>query len=386
MFKAATVLLKEPFSLNSGRKFAEALVQKLGKQPDACWLYCSPELGMEDLLAGICAVIETPNLIGCTTDGEISDMGLTSGSAVLGGFFSDRIACRVVSAENIDKDGEQVGKELAAKLPESVQYIQLLSDGLTGNGCALLRGMVSVLGEAVPIVGGTAGDAGKFIQTWQFIGNRVLTNSAVAIGFTGEFKASEGIQAGWSPVGLPKKVTRAAGNILYELNGESALEVFKRFLGKHAEGLPAVGVEYPLGIIRQCTDGVDANYYQLRATMSVDHDDGSLRFAGEIPEGSMVHLTCGDISSILEATRKAVAIAREGLGGTPPGMVFYYGCMARKKVLGLRTKDEYALIRKGFGRDVPILGFYTYGEFCRVGCGGPCLLHNETAVVSVIGC
>jgi hypothetical protein len=67
-------------------------------------------------------------------------------------------------------------------------------------------------------------------------------------------------------------------------------------------------------------------------------------------------------------------------------MVFYYGCMARKKILGLRTKEEYALIRKGFGRDVPILGFYTYGEFCRVGCGGPCLLHNETAVVSVIGC
>ena len=386
MFKAATVLLKEPFSLNSGRNFAEALVQKLGKQPDACWLYCSPELGMEDLLAGICAVIETPNLIGCTTDGEISDMGLTSGSAVLGGFFSDRIACRVVSTENIDKDGEQAGKELAAKLPESEQYIQLLSDGLTGNGCALLRGMVSVLGEAVPIVGGTAGDAAKFIQTWQFAGNRVLTNSAVAIGFTGEFKASEGIQAGWSPVGLPKKVTRASGNILYELNGESALKVFKRFLGKHAEGLPAVGVEYPLGIIRRCTDGIDDNYYQLRATMSVNRDDGSLRFAGDIPEGSMVHLTCGDISSILEATRKAVAIAREGLGDTSPGMVFYYGCMARKKVLGLRTKDEYALIREGFGRDVPILGFYTYGEFCRVGCGGPCLLHNETAVVSVIGC
>ncbi len=385
MFRAATVLSKEPFSLNSGRVFAESLVQKLGNQPDACWLYCSPEPGMEDLLSGICSVIETPNLIGCTTDGEISDMGMTSGSAVLGGVFSDRIECCVVSSENIDRDGEQAGKELAAKLPESVQYIQLLSDGLTGNGCALLRGVLSVLGEAVPIVGGTAGDAGKFIQTWQFAGNRVLTNSAVAIGFTGEFKVSEGIQSGWSPVGLPKKVTRASGNILYELNGESALKVFERFLGKHAAGLPAVGVEYPLGIIRQCADGTDDNYYQLRATMSINRKDGSLGFSGEIPEGSMVHLTCGDISSTLDATRKAVIIAREGLGDTSPGMVFYYGCMARKKVLGRRITDEYALIREGFGRDVPIVGFYTYGEYCRVACGGPCLLHNETAVVSVIG-
>ncbi len=386
MFKAATVLLKDAFSLQSGRNLAESLIQKLGRQPDVCWLYCAPEPGMEDLLAGICSEITTEKLIGCTTDGEMSDMGLTSGSAVLGGFFSDRINACVVSSENIDRDEEQAGKEVAAKLPDSVQYVQILSDGLTGNGCALLRGMISVLGEDVPIIGGTAGDAGKFIQTWQFAGNRVLTNAVVAIGFTGEFKASEGIQAGWSPVGLPKKVTRASGNILYELNGESALKVFKRFLGKHAEGLPAVGVEYPLGIIRRCTDGNDENYYQLRATMSVNHEEGSLRFAGEIPEGSMVHLTCGDISSILDATRKAVAIAREGMGDTPPGMVFYYGCMARKKVLGLRTKDEYALIREGFGRNVPILGFYTYGEYCRVGCGGPCLLHNETAVVSVIGC
>jgi len=386
MFKAATVLLKEPFTVSSGRSFAGALVEKLGQQPDACWLFCAPEPGMEDLLAGICSVIETPHLIGCTTDGEISDMGLTSGSAVLGGFFSDKIDACVVSSENIDGNEEQAGKELAAKLSGSVRYVQLLSDGLTGNGCALLRGMISVLGDDIPIIGGTAGDAGKFIQTWQFVGNRVLTNAVVAIGFSGEFKASEGIQAGWSPVGLPKKVTRASGNTLYELNGESALKVFKRFLGKHAEALPAVGVEYPLGIIRRCTEGNDENYYQLRATMSVNNEDGSLRFAGEIPEGSMVHLTCGDISSILEATRKAVAIAREGMGDTPSGMVFYYGCMARKKVLGLRTKDEYALIREGFGRDVPILGFYTYGEYCRVGCGGPCLLHNETAVVAVIGC
>jgi hypothetical protein len=386
MFKAATVLSKEPFSIDSGRNFAEVLIQKLGRQPDGCWLYCSPEPGMEELLAGICSIIETPNLIGCTTDGEISDMGLTSGSAVLGGFFSDHIECCVVSSENIDRNSEQAGKDLARKLPDSVKYIQLLSDGLTGNGCALLRGIFSVLEEGVSVVGGTAGDAGQFLQTWQFAGNRVLTNSAVALGFMGEFKVSEGIQAGWSPIGLPKKVTRASGNILYELNGEPALEVFKRFLGKHAVGLPAVGVEYPLGIISRCADGSEDDYYLLRATMSVNHDDGSLGFAGEIPEGSMVQLTCGDISSILEATRKAVAIAREGLGDTPPGMVFYFGCNARKTVLGLRTKEEYALIREGFGRDVPILGFYTYGEFCRVGCGGPCLLHNETAVVSVLGC
>lgn len=386
MFKATNVLSKDPFSFKSGQSFAESLIKKLGHQPTACWLYCSPNQGLEELVEGICSVIKTPHLIGCTTDGEVSDIGLTSGSAVLGALYSDVIECCVVSVENIEKAGEQAGRELAEKLPESVHYIQLFSDGLTGNGSALLRGMYSVLESSVPIVGGTAGDAGKFIQTWQIAGNRVLTNSAVAIGFTGEFTVSDGVQTGWSPIGLPKKVTRASGNILYELNGESALKVFERFLGKHATELPEVGVEYPLGIMSQCPGTDKEDYYLLRATMNVDRDEGSLTFAGEIPEGAMVYLTCGDISSILNATGEAVSIAREGLGKTTPGMVFFFGCNARKRVLGLRTEDEFALVREGFGDDVPILGFYTYGEYCRSVCGGPCQLHNETAVVSVIGC
>lgn len=364
----------------------EALLKKLGHSPSACWLFCSPEQGFEQLLAGIRAAIGTPNLVGCTTDGEISDMGYTARSAVLGGFCSERIECCVVSVENIEEDGEKAGRELAAKLPESVQYIQLFSDGLTGNGCAILRGMSSILNDDVRIAGGTAGDAGMFRQTWQFAGDRVLTNAAVAIGMMGDVIFSEGIQSGWAPVGLPKKVTRASGNILYELNGESALKVYERFLGKHARELPEVGVEYPLGIVGPCPDGTGEDYCLLRATTSVNREDGSLRFAGEIPEGSMVYMTCGDISSILDATRKAAKTAREGLAGASPRMIFFYSCMARKILLGLRINEEFQRIREEFGRDVPIIGFYSYGEYCRVGCRGPCQLNNETAVVLVLGC
>jgi hypothetical protein len=386
MFTAATVTSKEIFSKNTGKNMGESLIRKLGRTPTACWLFCSPEQGFEHLLAGIYSVIDTPNLVGCTTDGEISDMGYSSRSAVLGGICSDKIECCVVSSENIDSDGEQAGRKLAGKFPTEVQCIQLFSDGLTGNGCALLRGMSSVLDESVRITGGTAGDAGMFRQTWQFAGNRVLTNSAVAIGITGDIKISEGMGSGWVPVGLPKKVTRAKENTLYELNGESALKVYERFLGKHAQGLPEVGVEYPLGIVGPSPDGTDDNYYLLRATTSVNRNNGSLRFAGEIPEGSMVYMTCGDISSILDATKKAAKIAKEGLGDTPPRMVFFYSCMARKILLGLRINEEFALLREEFGCDVPIMGFYTYGEYCRVGCSGPCLLNNETAVVLVLGC
>jgi hypothetical protein len=118
----------------------------------------------------------------------------------------------------------------------------------------------------------------------------------------------------------------------------------------------------------------------------VNREEGSIRFAGEIPEGAKVYLTCGDRASILDATEKAARMAIKDLGNTPqPALVFFYSCMARKTVLGQRTKEEIERVCSYFDASVPVLGFYTYGEYCRVNRHGPSLLHNETATLSVIG-
>lgn len=362
-----------------------ALINKLGQKPNACWLFCSPREGLEDLLAGIQDAVDTANLAGCTTDGEISGAGLSSGSAVLAGIVTDRIDFHLSVAENLSQGSESVGKKLARGLPESTLYVQLFSDGITGNGCAILQGISSVLGENLPVSGGTAGDDGKFKRTWQFAGKKILTDAAVAIGFSGDFKLGTGVRSGWMPIGLAIKVTRASGNILYELNGEPALKVFERFLGKHANKLPEIGVEYPLGLVGRWGDVGEEDYCLLRATMSVNRKEGSISFAGEIPEGAMVNLTCGDISSVLQASKKAAQLAMTDLGDAKAAMIFCYSCMARKIVLGRRTREEIELIREVISPELPIVGFYTYGEYSRVKRNGPSFLHNETATVSVIG-
>ncbi|MGD0826478.1 MAG: FIST N-terminal domain-containing protein [Desulfobaccales bacterium] len=385
MFKAATVTLKNRFSRDMGRRLGKALVEKLGDFPQACWLFCSPQTGQRELLKGIVSAVRTHTLVGCTTDGEISSEGFSTGSAVLGGIASDQIDFQVACATNLGQDSEKAGQELARAFSPGTSYLQLFSDGLTGNGCALLRGMAGVLGRQTPIAGGTAGDGGEFVRTRQYIGDQVLTDAAVAIGLSGNFQVGTGVRSGWSPLGIAKRVTRASGNVLYELGGQPALEVYERFLGKHAERLPAVGVEYPMGLVDDSGYCGGGEYHLLRATMSVNREDGSISFAGEIPEGAMVRMTCGDTDAILEATGRAVELAQEDLGGRSPVMAFFYSCMARRIVLGRRTKEEIEHIRQKVGREIPILGFYTYGEYCRVSPGGPSFLHNETATVSLIG-
>ena len=125
-----------------------------------------------------------------------------------GGIASDQIGFEMAAAHDIHRNSEQAGRDLAAAFSDSVHYVQLFSDGVTGNGSAILRGMASAFDRNVSVSGGTSGDGGKFVKTWQFMGNRVFSGSAVAIGFSGDFKLGTGVQSGWSPIGLPKKATR----------------------------------------------------------------------------------------------------------------------------------------------------------------------------------
>jgi len=385
MFKAATVQLKAPFSENKGRRLGEELIGKLDRKPDVCWFFCSAQRDVKNLLKGINDAVDTDNLIGCTTAGEISNDGFSSESAVLSGIVTDCIDFHLSVAENLSQDSEGAGRKLAQGLPKPTRHLQLFSDGITGNGSAILRGVSSVLGEEIPVSGGTAGDAGRFVRTWLFAGREMLTDAAVAVGFSGDFQLGTGVRSGWTPIGLSKKVTRASGNKLYELNGEPALKVYERFLGKHAHKLPEIGVEYPLGLVGRWGDVGEEDYYLLRATMSVNRKEGSISFAGEIPEGAMVNLTCGDISSVLQASKKAAQLAMTDLGDARAVMIFCYSCMARKIVLGRRIREEIELVREAIDPELPVVGFYTYGEYSRMRCNSPSFLHNETATVSVIG-
>lgn len=386
MIQAATVKLQDTFSRKKGQCMGEALVNQLGRLPDACWLFCAPAQDLNALVQGVYEAIGQRPLIGCTTDGEISNSGFSTGSAVLGGLVTDQLVFEMAAVQGIGRDSEQAGRDLASAFSDAVRYVQLFSDGVTGNGSAILRGMASFFAADVPVSGGTAGDGGHFLQTWQFQGDRVFSDAAVAIGFSGNLKLGTGVKSGWTPIGLPKKVTRATGNVLYELNGESALSVYERFLGRHAHKLPAVGVEYPLGLVDPHAGSDGSDNLLLRATMSVDRQAGTIRFAGEVPEGSMVYLTCGDRSAILAATEKATCLAIEDLGaGTQPALVFFYSCMARKALLGGRAREEIDRVRAHIPPEVPVLGFYTYGEYCRPGPQRPSVLHNETATLAVIG-
>jgi hypothetical protein len=245
------------------------------------------------------------------------------------------------------------------------------------------------MGDDIKIAGGTAGDGGDFKRTYQYIGNKVLTDSIVAVAFQGQFGLGTGTACGWFPVGIAKKVTRSVGNVVYELDGQPALQAYEKFLGKYAERLPAVGVEYPLVLLDTDSETEEEGYYLCRATVGVDRKAGAIIFAGDVPEGCLVKMTIGNDGDIIQAAKKAALSAMGKLRRNDPDLkpqaIFLYSCMARKIVLGTRTDEEIRAVRQVVGRDVPIIGFYTYGEYAPLGEGECSRFHNETATLSIIG-
>lgn len=382
------------FSVNvdaflAGKEAASEVLVHLPEQPQIVWVFGAISYDQRALIRGVKSVLPETIIIGCTTDGEISNQGLTVDSVVLLGLISDQLEFTTAIVRDLGKNSFEAGKKLAEQFNgEPTEYIQIFSDGLTGNGSEIIKGIQSVLGINVKIAGGTAGDGSLFQKTYQYFNDEILTDALIGVAFVGEFKFGTGVQSGWTTIGMAKQVTKAEKNVLYELDGKPALEVYEKFLGQNASLLPAVGVEYPLGLLGPSGDVDEDDYYLCRATMGVDRVKGTVTFAGDIPEGAFVKMTMGSESDILQAVQKAASQALErlknGNASVKPAAVFFYSCMARKIVLGSRTNEEISAIKKIVGDDVPIIGFYSYGEYAPAGKEMNSHLHNETATLTLI--
>jgi hypothetical protein len=326
-------------------------------------------------------------IVGCTTDGEIAN-GLAVDSVSLMVIASNDVRAKSVVIEDLRSGSFEAAQQAAKALAAAdARALVLLPDGLAGNGTAIIRGAQSVLGPDFVIGGGTAGDRGRFVKTYQLHGGRVYSGSLVALMFYGpaSLEVGYGVQSGWQPIGVAKVVTRAVGNVVYEIDGKSALDFYKTFLGDRASQLPAIGVEYPFalvdesGRVGQSSTAGGEEYLLLRAPMNVNHADGSITFAGEIPQGAKVKMTRAKSDAVIDASRDAAQRASKSLSG-PADAVMFFSCMARRLVLGRRTSREIEVAREIFGADVPMIGFYTYGEIGNCGDVAPtCRFHNETA-------
>lgn len=390
---------REKNSKLAGIEAAQAAMAFLqGQGPDVALVFASQRLEYHELLDGIHSVTGDVPMAGGTTAGEISTQGLGSETIVLCLMKSRSLSFRTAYASDMRKDEEACGRHLAMNIIQNedvskAKSLIIFPDGMGGDGVSLLKGIQSVLGSDFEIVGGFLGDDGRFSETFQFFDGKCYRGDRVTglmISGSDDYVTSTGVRSGFESIGGKIYCTKARKNVVEKFENARALDLYKDLLGEElSRRLPEICLEYPFGLIDSKATIGKQEYFQLRCGLSVNEADGSITLAGSIPEGSAITLTTASRADIINGARQAAVQAKEGLFGASPRLILMFSCIGRKLVLGRRTPEEIETVQQVFGKDVPIIGFYTYGEI------GPldkhhselqaARFHNETVVLWVLG-
>ena len=318
---------------------------------------------------------------GCSTAGEISVQGVEDGTLVVTALHFDHTRVFQVSTVlgSMD-DSFAAGRRLASSLPVvGLRAILIFGQGVQINGSALLAGMAEMVGTAIPITGGLAGDGGAFAQTWVLDDKGVSHNRVTCVGLYGQaLSFAHGSFGGWTPFGPARKVTRCDHNVLYELDGESALAVYKRYLGEHAQGLPASGLLFPFSMLGN--DHTEVGL--IRTILGVDEAHGSLTLAGDIDPEGYLRLMHSSTDALVEGAEAAAEAAKAMQTHGGDGLALLVSCVGRKLVMGGRVDEEVEAVGEVFGQGATLAGFYAYGEISPFSPAVACKLHNQTMTIT----
>jgi hypothetical protein len=356
-------------------------IPSMGFTPDLFFLFGQRELlETQDLAKALNSIVPDALFCGCSTSGEIAGESVNEGSVVVTAvqFNSTKIQPAKISLSEVGFNSLEAGKKLVSQFAkDGLKHVFVITDGLNVNGSELVKGMTSVLSADVSITGGMAGDGSNFSKTVIVEPNgNVTQDSVAAIGFYGDaLEIGFGSRGGWVSFGVDRLVTKSDGNVLFEIDGQPALDLYKSFLGEKASDLPASGLLFPLSM-RDHEDQVPV----VRTILAVSEEEKSLTFAGDIPQGSFVRLMKANNDRLINGAEEA-AIAASLPSGHTAELALLVSCVGRKLVLKQMVEEEVESVSEALEHPF-ITGFYSYGELAPFNHGDPCELHNQTMTIT----
>ncbi len=341
--------------------------------------------GHPDLIVGIDRFNELKKkypkayIMGGSTAGNILGINLSNEDIVATAIYLEKSAIKVISAEIEDPAKlHDVASQLVKQLMEpGLKHIFALSDGIHFNGSELAKGLNSA--ENIAITGGLLADQGRFKQTFVMSDDEAKEKRIVLVGFYGEnMKVGYGCFAGWDEFGVDRVITRSRGNVVYAIDGQPALALYKKYLGEFAEELPASGLRFPLSLKKD-----NEQVTIIRTLLAVNEEEQSLTFAGDVPEGATALLMKGNIDKLIMSAGEAAKQAKKT--DDQRGLAIIISCVGRKLLMDQLTDEEIETVQDVLGENVWITGFYSNGELAPYNQEfKKCDLHNQTMTLTTI--
>ena len=316
-----------------------------------------------------------------STSGEIMETHVYEGTITLTAIEFERTKFKIIS-ENVANyvDIQKMGRSISDKFDKKgLNHMFVVSDGSFVNGSGLIEGLESDEDFKATITGGLCGDGERFEKTLTSYNENPKQGEVVAIGFYGEsLEVSYANYGGWTPFGPQRTITKSEGNVLFEIDGLPALDLYKKYLGEKANELPQAALLYPLSV-QQSEDAEPL----VRTILNIDEASNSMILAGDVPVNSKVQLMMSTMNDIAEGASNAAELAM--LDRThAPELAILVSCVGRKLVLAQRTEEEIEEVMDVIGGEAKITGFYSYGEMAPFAGKNQCLLHNQTMTLTLM--
>lgn len=351
-------------------------------------VFITEDYDPEIVLEGIREGIKIKNIIGFTIAGVFTEDVIETKGIVVAIIKSDEMDFYLEIEEGLSKDQRKAGSSLGQKISSKLReedvnaLLLLLPDGVTNMVSGLVESIFDKLGTRILYAGGGAGDNLRFLKTYQFLNDRIVTDSVVSVLIMSKKSIGVSLSHGWKPISPPLVVTKSEGTIIKELDWQNAHEVYSGLIEKYENKkldseFAKVAMSYPFGI-PQATEGMN---YIIRDPIKID-SEGLITCVGEVPENAVVRIMSGDKQSLLNAVKWAVNDAMSQRHGFKASGVLVFSCVSRCLFLGDAFKDEITVIKEAVGDGVPVFGCMTFGEIGSI-AGGPPEFHNKSIVICV---
>jgi hypothetical protein len=319
-------------------------------------------------------------LIGCSSAGEILDTEVFTNTITV---TAIRFECTPFRLHSIDFEAgcgsDVIARNLLSTLdPKALKLCFVLSDGLHVNGSQLVEEIRKHLPDTCLLTGGLAGDGKRFEETLVCLNADFSPRKIVLLALYGDqIDVEYGSMGGWDSFGPTRLVTRSENNVLFDVDNQNALELYKKFLGPYAKDLPSSALRFPLLIT------TPEGQKFVRTILAVDEQAGTMTFAGDIPQGSLAELMRANFERLIDGAADA---AHEIIQKSPqtPELAILISCVGRRMVLGQRIEEELEVIRDTFGDNTVMSGFYSYGEICPFEHQSDAMLHNQTMTITTL--
>ena len=225
------------------------------------------------------------------------------------------------------------------------------------------------------VVGGLASSAHQPGGNRLLLNDEVFASGAVGMLMSGPTQVTTVVSQGCRPIGEPFVVTKATGNVIYELGGQPAyrqLAAVVGALGERERQLASQGLHIGRVIDEHKID-FERGDFLIRGVMGADPDNGAVIVGDVVPVGATIQFQVRDAESADEDLKELIA-------GKAADGALLFTCNGRGSHLFGEPDHDARLVSETLNR-IPLSGMFCAGEVGPV--GDRSFVHGFTASLAL---